>query len=113
MTTLHLKLNKSTITIESYLTQPSAVYFAREKATGYIKIGGTSDFKKRLSKLHADNALGVEAIATIPCSAWNSAEQIVQHAFSDWRVRGEWFDVSPQLATEASRNFVLYWACLR
>lgn len=83
--------------------QTSLVYFIRNKYTGYVKIGKTTDLKRRFKEIENGfrflgldtHELVLEAIAYCPYGVDNSkVETYYHHLFKDYRKNGEWFDVA-------------------
>lgn len=83
--------------------QTSIVYFIRNKYTGYVKIGKTTDLRRRFKEIQNGfhflgldtHELILEAIAYCPYGVDNSKVETYYHQlFKDYRKNGEWFDVS-------------------
>ena len=83
--------------------QTSVVYFIRNKYTGYVKIGKTTDLKRRFKEIENGfhflgldtHELILEAIAYCPYGVDNSkVETYYHHIFKDYRKNGEWFDIT-------------------
>lgn len=70
-----------------------SVYFIR--AGNYIKIGYADDPRKRLKELQTGNPNKLELLGSIPGDV--SREKEVHHIFSDFRVNGEWFELTTDI----------------
>jgi hypothetical protein len=80
---------------------PSRVYFARDVATGAVKIGTSTCVPRRL------RALGkkVELIATV--RGGYQVEALLLQLFAHARIRGEWFHPVPELLEHIEEMKVL------
>lgn len=65
------------------------IYFARSQKTGLVKIGFTSDFKRRIHHLNSLNNDRLTLVGLIEGDM--QTEREMHTRFSDARVRGEWF----------------------
>lgn len=73
----------------------------------YVKIGKAKNVKKRLSSLQNANGDTLQLICTIPCETEAIAsglEKEMHSLFSDYRVKGEWFDILYRINTLALRE---------
>lgn len=73
-----------------------AVYFIR--FSDRVKIGFTTDLRRRLGDLPYDEVLGVRVPATM------TDERRLHKAFARLRVTGEWFRAEPELLTYIART---------
>lgn len=87
----------------------NVVYFIRNEYTGLLKIGKTNNLKRRIHEINrAFNFLGfdiqkltVEAISYCPFGVSNSKIETYYHnKCKEYRVNGEWFDISPDFLYE-------------
>jgi hypothetical protein len=78
------------------------VYVIKNSITGLIKIGITNNLKRRLNQLECATGCELEVVFCSPVSD-NSKdlEKYLHTRFSDFRCRGEWFDVSSDLVVNA------------
>lgn len=83
--------------------QTSVVYFIRNKYTGYLKIGKTTDLKRRFKEIENGfhflgldtHELILEAITYCPYGVdYSKVETYYHHLFKDYRKNGEWFDIT-------------------
>ena len=83
--------------------QTSLVYFIRNKYTGYVKIGKTTDLKRRFKEIENGfhflgldtHELILEAIAYCPYGVdYSKVETYYHRLFKDYRKNGEWFDIT-------------------
>lgn len=70
------------------------IYFAQAGA-GAVKIGWTSQPRRRYARMQGDNAQHVRILASVPGSS-KLAEQVRQR-FKALRIRGQWFHPGPEL----------------
>jgi hypothetical protein len=73
------------------------VVYIAQAANGLVKIGFTSDLKRRLTELHSDAASPVEYLFTAPGD--KRLEMLLHSQFADVRERGEWFRCEGNLAS--------------
>jgi hypothetical protein len=73
----------------------SAVYFARCRSTGEIKIGMSSDLKPRLKRLQSKEHRRVEILGTLPGD--KTTELYLHRLFAAARIEGEWFHPTADL----------------
>lgn len=69
-----------------------------------VKVGYATDARKRLAALQVGNPSELHILHLVELLNDSEAEQlesILHHALSDHHIRGEWFDVSIDDATEA------------
>ena len=69
----------------------SNVYFIQAATGGPIKIGVSSDVKKRLTALQMCCPVPLRVLHTIP-GGGHSLETELHKRFAAWRLHGEWFD---------------------
>ena len=79
------------------------VYFLQDPQTTHIKIGFSSNYAKRTASISSARATGGVLLAKVP--GIMATEKAIQQAFSKYRVRGEWFRCSNELA-----NFINLFA---
>lgn len=72
------------------------VYFIQVQGGGPVKIGWSVDVHERLSELQTGCPLPLEIRRTIETTDRTLEKRIHQY-FKDLRIRGEWFDVDPEL----------------
>lgn len=65
------------------------IYFIRDKLTGLVKIGYSTEPWRRLNKIQADCPGELEMIALVAGTL--ATEQALHEAFRGSRFRGEWF----------------------
>lgn len=71
------------------------VYFVQGTISGLIKIGTTTNLKKRLQALRTGSAEPLVLLGAIP--GGDREEQAFHARFGSQRVQGEWFSPSPEL----------------
>jgi hypothetical protein len=71
------------------------VYFIREKGTGCIKIGKTTDVRGRIKGLQTGSPQGLQLLAVVP--GYTEVEERLHRRFAADRVSGEWFRPSSEL----------------
>lgn len=72
-----------------------SVYFIQARTLGLIKIGYSSDVKKRIETLQTGCPDEIDLLRTIPGSV--ELERAIHGRFAASRVRGEWFTPSAEL----------------
>ena len=78
----------------------ASVYFAHDEERGLVKIGVSNRVGIRLEELERASGSALKLLGTI---RGNRATEIQQHVrFSKWRVRGEWFEASPEVLEDIS-----------
>lgn len=73
----------------------NVVYFVQAGTDGPIKIGTATDLLKRVSALQTGNAATLHILGFIPGGPYE--ESAMHDRFSHLRIRGEWFQSSPEL----------------
>lgn len=68
-----------------------------------MKIGFTTNLKRRISSLRTGAAVPIEIIGTIKCSA--DRESLLHKKFGRYREHGEWFRLEGDLAKYVSATF--------
>lgn len=68
------------------------VYFIKNSSTGHIKIGFSTNLKKRLAQLQGASSVRLEIVTVIPGDM--SLEKTYHTIFKEKRLQGEWFDIS-------------------
>lgn len=81
----HLKLLD--FTLDGY------VYLAY--CAGFFKIGRSTKPYGRVRHFDTIMPVNVELVHTIPCDDYAEAERQLHEHYTDFRVKGEWFDFSP------------------
>lgn len=71
-----------------------SVYFI-SNGMGHVKIGVATDVESRFYGLQVANATELELIAVIP--GGYGLEGRIHRLFAQWRIRGEWFDLVPEI----------------
>lgn len=71
------------------------IYLMRSQ--GYIKVGKTKDPKLRLATHQIGNPLPIRMLKKFKTNDMNATERKLKHLLSDWRIRGEWFDIPSEL----------------
>lgn len=72
----------------------SGVYAVQETGSIYLKIGESDDIKSRLKELQTGNPRQLVVLAVLP----EGNEKECHSRYGEYRVRGEWFLMSPPLA---------------
>lgn len=68
-----------------------AVYFIKDEATGFVKIGYSNNPQKRLKSLQTSSANKLTLIEAIEGN--KKLEETLHTTFAEHRVRGEWFSL--------------------
>ncbi len=79
--------------VKTKINQDGYVYFIRD-GLGHIKIGKTTDLKKRLDTLQTANPMKLEFWYGIHFQTLKEAEEVEEsfhNLFADYRLQGEWF----------------------
>lgn len=71
-----------------------AVYFVIEPTNNAIKIGRSSQIRKRLGQLQTGNVDELELMGWITPSDDKKVERSLHQIYANHRVRGEWFAIS-------------------
>jgi hypothetical protein len=90
-------MNDSTAVIPQLQGKPHCVYLLRESDTDFYKIGKGNDAKARRADLQTGNRqeLLIVQIATLDNENMAYAlERTLHRSLDDYRVRGEWFELS-------------------
>jgi len=88
------------------------VYLIKDNETGYHKIGRSDDPYTRLSQLMREQTLGPKPKDFVLIEAWlveAEFEQELHAIYADIRIRGEWFDLTPEHVSNISEML----ACCR
>lgn len=75
---------------------PEKGYVYLIKRDGLYKIGITKSIKSRISQMKTSSATPIELICEKFCDDMLAVETALHIQFADKRVRGEWFDLSPE-----------------
>lgn len=88
------------------------VYFVTEKGnpSGPVKIGVTADLATRLSGLQTAAHVELEIVASI--RGGREVESYFHEALEAYRIRGEWFDRSPEVESTIRRVALFGETCL-
>lgn len=70
------------------------------------KIGIAKDVDTRLAALNTSSAVRLRAYFHIEVDDARATEAAAHHALADYRLNGEWFDVTPELAIETVKRLV-------
>lgn len=87
------------------------VYFIQSDA-GLVKIGKTSNIKKRMSSLQGSSPVELKLLHTIPCESDEEAfllEAALHVRFMASRQRGEWFRPAPEMIQLMQDDYSLAW----
>lgn len=71
------------------------VYFIQEGFEGAIKIGSTTNLRKRFETLQTANSSLLHILGVIP--GGQREERLLHHRFTPYRKRGEWYHPTPEL----------------
>jgi hypothetical protein len=77
--------------------KPTFIYFIRATLSKRIKIGVAQDVQKRLGDLQVANSEPLELAACISVERSGLTESAVHSMFKCCRIRGEWFESTPEL----------------
>lgn len=69
------------------------VYFIRQGNSGPIKIGRASEVKRRIGQLQTGNPTTLQLLGWLVASNDDAMEKQLHAHYSEYRVRGEWFDI--------------------
>jgi hypothetical protein len=76
------------------------VYYIAAPDLGRVKIGRTKDLRKRLISLRGGSPADLEVLGTLAGGA--AVEMYLYAIFADDRIHGEWFNLTPEIATCAA-----------
>lgn len=67
------------------------------------KIGMTTNLRQRFSDLSFASPVPLRVVASnvVPLAGLAYAESWLHQKFADWRIKGEWFRIDPEVATSA------------
>lgn len=82
------------------------VYFMRSKATGLVKIGCTSNLKKRKQRLDYEQKETLELIQTYESDDMYVYEHWFHECFRSRHVQGEWFRISNKNIGTVNRRVI-------
>lgn len=74
--------------------------------SGPTKIGLSNSPSKRMPTLQTGNPRKLKMVAKFKCENMTSFERLMHRHFAEHHLNGEWFDVSPNEAVEAVRNYL-------
>lgn len=99
---------KSRLMAESIAQKPPIdrgfVYLIHAEGTSRYKIGKTENIKARLKSLKSKSPYPLSVIKAIPSNRITELESWLHGYFADYRVNGEWFELS----NEAIAEFMSY-----
>lgn len=75
------------------MTEIDGYVYVVQNGDGLVKIGRTRDFSARLKGLLTASASDLARVAVWPCENSAQHEASTHQAWSDCRVRGEWFRI--------------------
>lgn len=88
-----------------------AVYFVRDGGLGYVKIGWAKSVASRVRSLQTSHANRLVILREID-DVDRTLESRLHHRFREQRVRGEWFEFSPEMLTINAGELPLIGASL-
>lgn len=71
------------------------VYWVLDSEKEIIKIGSTSNIRRRMDELKRQYGENLELIAELPTSHMYRTESLMHSVFASRRMHGEWFNISP------------------
>ena len=74
--------------------------------SGPTKIGLSNSPSKRMPTLQTGNPRKLKMVAKFKCENMTSFERLMHRHFADRHLNGEWFDVAPNEAIEAVKNYL-------
>jgi site-specific recombinase XerD len=74
--------------------------------SGPTKIGLSNSPSKRMPTLQTGNPRKLKMVAKFKCENMTSFERLTHRHFADRHLNGEWFDVAPNEAIEAIKNYL-------
>jgi hypothetical protein len=80
-------------------TDRSGFVYVIQDESGLCKIGRTRDVAKRIRALSTGSSSELKLIASWPCSDAGEYESMLHQAWSEVRVRGEWFRIPDDVVT--------------
>lgn len=87
--TLGLATRRSDLIKMDKRNRESSIYFVRVGLDGPIKIGSTTNMKKRLKNLQVSNPIPLNVMSVVPGTERD--EQRLHQKFSHLFIQGEWF----------------------
>ena len=83
------------LSYEEYFQDRACVYFIQSEENSLIKIGYTTNLKKRLSKMRTDSPAHLKALFAM--EAYRLEEKSIHSGLFECKVHGEWFAPSSEL----------------
>lgn len=93
-------LPSRTYTTRNQHIPSSYLYFIHEKGTRHCKIGHTVNPATRRNALQVGNPNVLEITTSIIVKNGRLSELHAQYAFEDYRIRGEWYNISQKDAID-------------
>jgi hypothetical protein len=86
------------------------VYFLRRDDEDLVKIGSSCYriLRQRIRTLESETGTKLHLMGTLP-SPWAMTELGLHDAFVAYRVRGEWFQLSPEILDFIEKETTLEW----
>lgn len=81
------------------------IYFIQIEGTEYVKVGRASNPQKRLMNLSCAHPFPLELVHTFRTENDVVVEKQIHAYLKPYRMRGEWFDISPDKRTETINRF--------
>jgi hypothetical protein len=69
------------------------VYFIRERRDGYVKIGVSSEVRRRLSQLQTGSPTDLELMGWLKSRDDYGLESRLHREYGAYKIRGEWFSI--------------------
>lgn len=91
-------------TIPTWLGHPSIVYFLTKYHSGVIKIGVSRNFTQRFYDHRRERGRDLFCLGVHPGE--RADETALHRRFAEWRIRGEWFEQTPELLEYISEKTV-------
>lgn len=79
------------------------IYFIQASSTPYVKIGFTKDVEKRRRNLQSENPHELKILGV--CDGDRSVERHYHSVFKKLHIRGEWFQIGPELQKFLENRF--------
>ena len=83
------------VSYEDYFQDKACVYFVQSEENKLIKIGYTTNLKKRLSKMRTDSSTPLKVLFAM--EAYRLEEKSIHSALFKCNIHGEWFAPSAEL----------------
>jgi hypothetical protein len=79
----------------SAVNQTQGYVYLIQSTSGYFKIGKAKDVQNRLKTFEVKLPFEVDLLHSIECDNYNQAESQLHERFKTKRVKGEWFNLTP------------------